>query len=194
MAEFNPHRVQWTPELMERFWSFYSDERRREKAPWFSKLYGDSIVAFAKKHMSVERGMLDYGCGLGHLMEKMLEHNIEVEGLEFSREEAESVRKHLDGRKGFKGVTDVNTLPSSLEDNHAENIICVEVVEHLLDDMLEGSVREMFRLVKPGGRVMITTPHNEDLEASEIMCAECGSIFHQVQHVRSWTPESLAQV
>lgn len=52
-------------------------------------------------------------------------------------------------------------------------------------------LNESFRLIAPGGFIAITTPNNEDLNESTLLCPDCGCVFHRWQHVRSWTPKSL---
>ncbi|HEX5707136.1 MAG TPA: methyltransferase domain-containing protein, partial [Pyrinomonadaceae bacterium] len=49
-------------------------------------------------------------------------------------------------------------------------------------------------LLKPGGIVMFTTPHAEDLEQSMTYCPFCEAEYHRVQHVRSFTPETMTEL
>jgi ubiquinone/menaquinone biosynthesis methyltransferase len=55
----------------------------------------------------------------------------------------------------------------------------------------EAALAEMARVLKPGARLVITTPNDEDLAASTRLCPECGAIFHEWQHVRTWGAASL---
>lgn len=50
----------------------------------------------------------------------------------------------------------------------------------------------MNRVLKLGATLVITTPNDEDLSISTKFCPECGAIFHEWQHVRTWTPRTLA--
>ena len=70
----------------------------------------------------------------------------------------------------------------------------LEVVEHLTDDRLHETIRETRRLLKPGGRLIVTTPHAEDLQQEMQFCPECGAVFHKWQHVRSWSADGLRSV
>src|SRR5207302_11461340 len=47
--------------------------------------------------------------------------------------------------------------------------------------------------LRPGGYLILTTPNNENLEASACICPECGCIFNRWQHVRSWTRGTLTR-
>lgn len=47
------------------------------------------------------------------------------------------------------------------------------------------------RVLRPGGRFVLTTPHEEDLGAHKVACPECGAVFHRVQHLESVDAASL---
>jgi hypothetical protein len=40
--------------------------------------------------------------------------------------------------------------------------------------------------------LVITTPNEENLRAAEIYCPCCDHVFHRYQHVRAFSPSSLA--
>ena len=44
-----------------------------------------------------------------------------------------------------------------------------------------------------GGGVILTTPNNQDLIADSVYCPFCDRLFSPVQHVRSWTQESISE-
>jgi 2-polyprenyl-3-methyl-5-hydroxy-6-metoxy-1,4-benzoquinol methylase len=67
----------------------------------------------------------------------------------------------------------------------------VEVIEHLSDEQLEGTLDIIKRLLAPGGVIVFTTPNDEDLGASRLYCPECDHVFHRWQHIRSWSAESI---
>ena len=54
-------------------------------------------------------------------------------------------------------VWDLNELPYPLPENHFEEILALDVVEHL--DSVVGFMEEAHRLLSPGGEIEITTPH-----------------------------------
>ena len=89
--------------------------------------------------------------------------------------------------------TVVSDLPSQLAAAAYDTTFLIETVEHLLDDDLQPVLQEISRLTKVGGTVVVTTPHNENLDSAAVMCPDCGCTFHRWQHVRSWTPDSLTE-
>jgi len=71
-------------------------------------------------------------------------------------------------------------------------VVCCEVIEHLDDVMLDKVSTALSQLLRPGGRLYLTTPNSEDLSAQQVMCPDCGGRFHRWQHQRAWTARSLA--
>lgn len=82
-------------------------------------------------------------------------------------------------------------MPSSFSDDSIDVVISVEVVEHLDDQQLERMLKDIYRVLKPCGRVIITTPNNEDLGENKTIYPECGCIFNRWQYVRTWSAQSL---
>jgi len=80
----------------------------------------------------------------------------------------------------------VNELPGSFNDNMFDTITCIETIEHLQDVQLHATMKELFRIAKPKGKIFITTPFNEDLEANLCFCPFCKSEFHQMQHMQTF--------
>lgn len=107
----------------------------------------------------MDRNILEVGCGYGDL------------ALEILREESPSRYVIVDLSLGFlvhtKKVTlrndprifhihaDAQDLP--LASGHFDAIICSEVIEHLPSDLK--AMREFARVLKPGGTLVLSTPH-----------------------------------
>lgn len=191
MDKFHPHDLTWTRELSSRFWEDYS-ERVRDEA-YFSNQRGDALLRFARKRiksMSKLR-LLDFGCGPGFLIAKMLAKNIHCAGCDFSKVSIERTRNLAGRNSKFLGATLVSELPTDLASESFDVIFFVETIEHLLDEDLEATLRELARLLAPNGYLVVTTPNAEDLETGNVFCPESGALFHRMQHVRSWSVDSL---
>ena len=77
------------------------------------------------------------------------------------------------------------------DDNQFDVVCCLDAIEHLLARDLEVTLRELLRVVKPGGLVLYSTPNSENLKSKTVFCPSCCSEFHRWQHLRRWTPETL---
>lgn len=189
--EFRPHEVNWTAEKVSRFWDYYAHNKAYENN-FFSWIVGDAIVELALKYSSLKGNILDYGCGHGFLIDKLLKKGISCEGLEFSADSANKINEQFGHEKAFKGVVLAQNLPTPLEGEKYNFVFLIETLEHLLPEYLEETLKEIHRITKKGGLILITVPNDEVLDAGKFLCPECGCIFHGVQHVNSWQKNSLS--
>jgi SAM-dependent methyltransferase len=192
MQPFQVHAVEWTPDRLKRFWAYISSTPYADQA-YFSSHSGDAIVVFAAQHVPLDRSnrVLDYGCGPGFLLERLMARGIRAEGLEFSKETLEKARARCGSHPAFGGLTYVDGLPSPIADNSVDVVFLIEVIEHLLPDQVGATLDDIARILRPGGHLVVTTPHNEAIERANTVCPDCGCVFHPWQHVGSYTVASL---
>ena len=119
-------------------------------------LYGNINVRMrepALKLLDIKRGdtVLDCGCGLGYFLLKLRDTGATLHGIDVSPESAEFVRKHI---TPHVKVGSVESIP--YPDNTFDKALFCEVIEHVEDDA--SVLREIRRVLKPGGRVLISTP------------------------------------
>jgi 2-polyprenyl-3-methyl-5-hydroxy-6-metoxy-1,4-benzoquinol methylase len=177
--------LQWTQEMAVRFWDYESNFPER----YFTYRHGAEIVRQLRKHLLRRGTVLDYGCGPGYLLAELLDAGIEAAGLDFSPATVGTVNERFGGRANFRGAF----VPEQLKDSaHAFSVVTLlEVVEHLYDEPLDRLLEELPRLLAPEGIVVVTTPNEEDLTTSTLLCPVSGQVFHRWQHVRSWSQQSL---
>jgi SAM-dependent methyltransferase len=105
-----------------------------------------------------DRRILDVGCATGALLETLRDQGWDTAGVEISPQEAEYARK--------KRRLDVRTLP--LEENGFPSagftaVLASHLIEHLNDPA--SFVREVHRILVPGGRFFVTTPNIDGFQA-----------------------------
>jgi len=108
------------------------------------------IARFAGERM--QGNVLENGCGVGMYVEKMTELGARVTGLEYDYERAHEARRNSSERI-VNAAGEFLPLPSLTFDL----ILSHEVIEHVQDDLL--AIREMVRVLKPGGRAVIFCPN-----------------------------------
>ncbi len=175
----------WTPEMVARFWDYESNFPER----FFTYRNGAEVVRQLRSYFHGKESILDYGCGPGYLLGELLDSGIQAAGLDFSPAAMKRTSERFEGRPNFLGTF----TPEELAANGRRfDAICVfEVVEHLYDEPLEKLLRDVERFLAPGGTAIFTTPNEEDLEKSTLLCPTTGQVFHRWQHVRSWSQVSL---
>jgi len=190
-VSYLPHEVEWTPEKVGRIWDHYGSIDAFRPL-YFSAHSGGEIVARADAELGLEgKRVLDFGSGHGDLLAHLFRRGIAAHGLEFSAGSAAAMRARFASEDLFRGVEVADDLPSPFPDGSFDIVFLVEVVEHLLDEQLEPTMRELLRLLAPGGHVVATTPNAEDLVLESVHCPDCGASFHRWQHQRSLTTDSL---
>ena len=112
-------------------------------------------------------------------------------GVEFSRVSVELANKRLEGNPYFKGVELAEGFPLPFEAETFDAVFFLETIEHILPEEFEHTLKELYRILKKGGYVIVTTPNAENLEGGKIICPECGCIFHGGQHLSVWSANSL---
>ena len=187
--------IEWTDEKVARLWNYYS-RNHSYQIQYFSNHSGAFILDTIKKYVTFQGEILDFGCGPGFLISHLIKiiQTGTIFGLDFSIESVEIANKRFKGNPYFGGVIQALSLPSNFSSETMDIIISVEVIEHLDNEQLHAMLAESYRLLKPNGKLILTTPNLEDLEASKTICPECGYIFHRWQHIRSWSCNDITAV
>lgn len=186
-----PWKLEWSPRHISSFWD-WANSSKYMRSIYFSRLNGEALIRLVARFIQPQDTVVDFGCGSGELMARLVDRGIRVYGVDVSHESIASVKRRLDGRAPFLGA-DVLPLAADLAwKGKANAVLLIEAVEHMDDNALRETLETVRGLLRPGGRIIITTPNNERLEESEVFCPNCGCVFHRMQHQRSWTAGSLA--
>jgi len=109
--------------------------------------------------MGIKKGkILELGCGLGFLLRQIKEDHpdFEIEGFDFSKIAVDTVNS-------FGITAKEKTIPVDLIMLERENydvVIATEVLEHLEDDARLETIKEVYRILKKGGKAIFTVPDN----------------------------------
>jgi 2-polyprenyl-3-methyl-5-hydroxy-6-metoxy-1,4-benzoquinol methylase len=192
-VQFQRHALEWTPAKIARFWDFES-QNEAKKGEYFTWQVGDALVRLARLNQTLAEPVLDYGAGVGYLTERLVNQGVKCAACDFSSASVKSLNQRLAGQPAFLTCEWLQTLPSSMAGATYGTVFLVETLEHLLPEWRKSTLQEVWRVLKPGGRVIVTVPHMEDLEAAKVICADCGAVFHRVQHVAAFDRKSLSAV
>jgi ubiquinone/menaquinone biosynthesis C-methylase UbiE len=135
-----------------------SDEWRTSQGTEIAGIYAGSLQ---EAHLRPGEVVVDIGTGRGELLVAALEAGASrAVGIEYSDAAVELARRTLDVHgveppAGEIVAADARAIP--LPDKSADLVTMLDVVEHLTSSELAGSLREAYRLLRPGGRVVVHT-------------------------------------
>ena len=156
-------------------------------------MVGSAILKAVDRRVPLRGVAVDVGAGSGFLTDQLLRRGLEVIALDASPESVASLAKRFSASPGFRAARQTGTGQLPLADAEVDFAFLIETIEHLDDAVSRAVLAELYRISRPGAMVVITTPNDEDISSAEVMCPECGCQFHPMQHMRSFTRESLSR-
>lgn len=97
--------------------------------------------------------IMDFGCGNGRLLEILNDKKVEYVGIDVSQKLIDLAKSRFPERK-FVKVSSQHMLPFS--DNFFNKIISIAVFHHFPEEHAEKTAKELYRITKPDGTVIIT--------------------------------------
>lgn len=113
----------------------------------------DGILEVLRKHSPQGSYVLESGCGLARYVRYLTDRGWKCVGLEYREETVSAVRSVWPDLEIVQG--DVAAAP--FPDNSFDAVISLGVVEHFPEGPAR-ALRDMFRVLKPGGVAVITVP------------------------------------
>ncbi|MEK6644163.1 MAG: glycosyltransferase [Planctomycetota bacterium] len=125
------------------------------------------------------RSVLDIGCGDGFVTNELPEQ-LSIIGVDISTEALKYV-------KWPTLVSSATHLPFA--DGQFDLVMANDVLEHFNESTRAAAIKEIRRV--SNRYVLLTCPHNEQLEANMACCADCGSPYHVHWHQHSFRAEGM---
>jgi len=124
--------------------------------------------------------ILDVGCGNGWVAKEFLPKGKQVYSLDISVTNPAIAKKLYQDEKHFGIAADSFYLP--FNDNSFDCVIASEIIEHIVEP--KDFIKELFRVVKSGGSLIITTPYKEKI--LYYLCVHCNQKTPANAHLHSF--------
>jgi len=129
--------------------------------------------------------LLDVGCGSGWLAAAVLPRGHRLVSMDISTVNPAKALQKMPSERHYGLVADSMQLPFVPE--LFDVIVASEVIEHVKDPA--AFVASLLSRLKPGGRLLITTPYDEKIQYC--LCIHCNKPTPHSAHLHSFTPRKL---
>jgi len=141
------------------------------------------------KEIPAEAGIiLDVGCGGAWLAAALVPQGRKVVSMDISTTNPLRATELVSSPDHSGLVADVFHLP--LKKDSVDCIVASEIIEHVQDPQL--FIASLFNVLKPGGRLIITTPYNEAIQYS--LCIHCNQRTPHHAHIHSFTESKIRSI
>jgi ubiquinone/menaquinone biosynthesis C-methylase UbiE len=155
----------------------YQDMYETESHHWWHIAKRKTIIALLKKYMHPTNNLkiADIGCGTGKNLEEFSRFG-HVTGVDQSPEALKFCKI-----RGLSDLVEASVEKLPLRDNEYDAITLLDVLEHIDE---HPSLREIFRILKPGGILIVTVP------AFQFLWSSWDVVLH---HKRRYTASQLSR-
>lgn len=182
-APQSPRDFSWSAENISSFWNAVELCHLAEQS--FAKNAGDALIDLVGSHFFSGCRILDFGAGNGFLTEKLLARGYQVAVYEPSEERYAKIIERVGQNPNFLGTISLDS------EQRFDIVFLVEVIEHVYPQDLQALLRTAVRFTSRSGKLVVTTPNNENLDSSKVLCPGCNQLFHNWQHLSSFTVDRL---
>jgi len=157
--------------------SVYTTEITSEKITSDNPIHQRLFKAYVVAKDYIHGNVLEVGCGEGRGVNVILEKASAFTAVDKIKPVIDELRNKFPAGNFIS----MNIPPlSGLPDNTFDFVVSFQVIEHIEDDLLY--LKEIHRVLKPGGKALITTPNRSM------------SLTRNPWHIREYLPKELAQL
>ena len=132
--------------------------------------------------------ILDVGCGSAWVASKYIPRNKKVFSLDISKLNVTKALTTYPSMQHYGTIADSYYLP--FKNDAFDIIIASEVIEHVVSP--KDFVKELYRCVNPGGKLILTTPYKEVLRY--VLCVHCNKKTPVHAHIHSFDKNAIEQI
>lgn len=169
----------------EKIWDYFQNEGRGERKSTIAR------QRFIVYYLKPKHAVLNIGLGDGGLEQLGMAKGVKMHTLDPNAKAIERLRQTLGmGERAQTGYA--QKIP--FQNGNFDTVVMCEVLEHMEDQSLVEALREVLRVLKPGGFLMASTPYKENIRFHRVVCPNCGDIFHKVGHMQSFDQAKMRNI
>lgn len=146
-GETNMHTDFW-----ESSWQRIDEKRLMEYAE--RKEQADPILETLKNRKA--QTVCDAGCGCGAYVRRLAQQGFTVKGFDVSGRAVEIAEDLLEKSGLTAELRAASVLKTGYPDNEFDAVVCRDVLDHIPKEEAKQAVRELCRITKPGGIILLT--------------------------------------
>ena len=191
--------VIWTQEMVDKFWDLYSKLAERDlvrmgtPADYFMPR-NDRLHVEIMERVKQGASILDIGCGIGYSMAYLGKYGYKVHGIDGPENHRIRAKKACEEASVLCEIKKGGWTEIPYPDNFFDCVYSVDVIEHIIPDVLDKGMLEIKKVLKPGGYHILMTDNGEEMFHSMALCPECHAWFHMHQHQQSFNKEKLTSI
>lgn len=145
---------------------------------------------FIKNKIEKNNLHLDIGCGPGTFI-SLLKNKLSI-GVDISSKQISYAKKNY-GSKKKKFLLLKKKIPS--KKIFYDSVSIIELIEHLPDKKISQLLNETYRVLKPGGKIFITTPNYLSMwPFIEIFVNKISNISYDHQHINKFNRYNIRKI
>lgn len=107
--------------------------------------------------------VLDAGCGSGNVVIKFAKSAKRIEGWDINKNSIDFLNNYIKKREIKNAKASIKNLVVSKGDPEFSKVILTEVIEHFAHENYTKMLRNMNKVMLPGGQIFITTPNDKSI-------------------------------
>jgi len=163
-------------------------QREQYAKSWLTRLYWDYKDEKEIKPLAGSRRIVEFGCGEGITLERMVKHfqGSFVLGLELEPENIAILKKHA------LPVVHGDALSPCFKPGSLDAVLLAEVLEHVPDS--QGLIRAIRQALKAGGVLALVIPNDDFFYLARMITLKFKEAHYDSGHVLKWNPREIRKL
>ena len=144
--------------------------------------------------------VLDLGCGPGSFLSILSKERPEIEaiGLDVASKQIDFAKQNIASQVKSNKISfqtlDLSAKGLPFEDNSFDAVTSIEVIEHIHPYFANRYLQEAMRVLKPSGKLIVTTPNYRSFwPLIEFVLEKLSPVKYHEQHISKFTPNSAVK-